>query len=63
MSDTPHDAIPDATPDDSFDPDDHLVDWSNVDTVAAQIEAINAITDPAERLEAAKRWAAELGGQ
>lgn len=52
--------IPDATPEDSYDADDHLVDWSQVDVVAGQIADIQAIEDDAERLAAAKRWAAEM---
>jgi hypothetical protein len=57
----PDDDIPDATPDDSYSDGDELVDWSQVDKVAEHIAAIQAIQDPARRLEAAKRWVVELG--
>lgn len=53
-------SIPDADRDDSYSAGDADVDWSNVDELAAQIAAINAITDAARRLAAAKRWVVEL---
>lgn len=52
----------DGGPDDTYTEGDEDIDWSNVEVVAEQIDAINAIDDPAERLAAAKAWAAELGG-
>jgi hypothetical protein len=55
--------IGDMEPDDAHDPDDGNVDWSNVEQVASQIDSINAIEDEDERTEAAKQWAAELGGE
>ena len=35
-------------------------DWSDVELVAEQIEAIEAIEDPVQRKAAAKAWAAAL---
>jgi len=52
--------IPDATPDDAYDAGDSDVDWDQVDVVAQQIDLIEAIEDPDERLAAAKAWAADL---
>ena len=46
----------------SFAVGDDEVDWSQVDTLAEQIQRINAIEDDNERLEAAMRWADELAG-
>jgi len=48
--------------DDVFTPGDEEVDWTRVEQVAGQIEFINSIEDPDERLEEAKGWAAELNG-
>ena len=52
----------------SPDPDDDAaafndwgeIDWSNVDEVQAQRDAIEAIENPIERKAAAKAWATEL---
>jgi hypothetical protein len=48
--------------DDVFTVGDGQVDWSKVLELRQQIAEIQAIEDPAERLEEAKRWAAELNG-
>ena len=53
----------DITPDDAYSEGDEEVDWSQVDRVASQVESIQEIEDPDERLEAAKAWAAELAGE
>lgn len=50
----------DITPDDVFTVGDEAVDWSQVERLASQIESINAIDDPEERLTAAKNWAYEM---
>lgn len=39
---------------------DEDIDWTHVDEVQAQIDGINAVTDPAARLTAAEAWAEEL---
>ena len=55
--------IGDMEPDDAHDPDDVNVDFSNVDAVQEQVDAINAIEDEGERTSAAARWAKELAGE
>jgi len=55
--------IGDIDSDDTHDDDDHTIDWSNVDAVQEQIDAVNAVEDEDERTAAAQRWAAELGGE
>jgi hypothetical protein len=55
--------IGDIDADDVHDDNDGEVDWSNVEKVASQVESIDAIDYDDERLEAAKAWAAELGGE
>ncbi|MET0786324.1 MAG: hypothetical protein ABWY25_06420 [Paenisporosarcina sp.] len=53
----------DSTPDDAYSAGDEDVNWDQVERVASQIESINAIDNPHERLEAAKTWAKELAGE
>jgi hypothetical protein len=52
----------DITPDDVYTEGDDEVNWDQVETVASQIESIEAIDEPNERLEAAKQWVSELNG-
>lgn len=49
--------------DDAHDDDDHTIDFSNVDAVQEQVDAINAVEDEDERTSAAARWAKELAGE
>jgi len=49
--------------DDAHDDDDHTIDFSNVEAVQEQVDAINAIEDEDERTSAAARWAKELAGE
>jgi RPA family protein len=55
--------IGDIDPDDVHDADDHTIDFSNVDAVQEQVDAINAVEDEDERTSAAARWAKELAGE
>lgn len=55
--------IGDIEADDTHDADDGSIDFSQVDAVQEQVDAINAVEDEDERTEAAKRWAAELAGE
>lgn len=48
--------------DDVYTEGDDEVNWDQVETVASQIESIEAIEDSDERLDAAKAWASELEG-
>jgi hypothetical protein len=52
----------DATPDDAFDRDDNLIDWSRVAELAERVDMINAIHNAPERLIAARQLIAELDG-
>lgn len=45
----------------SFADKDPKIDWSRVPRLAQQIEAIEAIEDDDERLEAARKWQQRLG--
>jgi hypothetical protein len=53
----------DIDPDDSVDEGDEATDWSSVDAVQEQVDAINAIEDDDERVAAAQRWSRELAGE
>lgn len=50
----------DISPDDVFTVGDEDVSWAEVERLASQIESIDAIEDPEERLTAAKNWAYEM---
>ena len=50
----------DSTPEDAYSAGDDEVHWARVGEVAAQVAFIDGLTDPAERLGAAKFWAWEL---
>lgn len=59
-----HEPVPEFEGDDdsaAFDDWDEQ-DWAHVDVVQAQIDEINAIEKPSERKEAARLWAASIGG-
>jgi hypothetical protein len=55
--------IGDMDPDDLVTEGDEEVDFSQVDLVQEQVDAINDIADDDERTSAAKRWAKELAGE
>jgi hypothetical protein len=61
MSD--EDTIGDIDPDDTHDPEDGNVDWSNIDRVQRQVEEIDSIEYDDDRLDAAIEWADKLGGE
>jgi hypothetical protein len=52
----------DITPDDAFTPGEEEVDWSRVEELKEQIDEIQNIENPDERLQATKEWAARLSG-
>lgn len=54
------DMTKDIDEDDAFDPDDGDVNWDQIELLARQIEDIQGMEDPDQRLAAAKAWAAEL---
>ena len=54
--------IGDMTADDAHDDDDGSIDFTQVEAVQEQVDAINAIEDEDERTSAAARWAKELAG-
>jgi len=55
--------IGDMDADDAHDEDDVNIDFSQVDAVQEQVDAINAVEDEDERTSAAARWAKELAGE
>jgi len=55
--------IGDMDADDAHDTDDGNIDFSQVDAVQEQVDAINAVEDEDERTSAAARWAKELAGE
>jgi hypothetical protein len=55
--------IGDMEPDDAHSDGDEEVDWSQVEKVQAQVDSIDSIEYDDERLDAAKAWAADLGGE
>ena len=52
----------DIEPEDVAAEEDTDVDWSQVEKLASQIDSIETIERDDERLEAARKWAAELEG-
>lgn len=52
----------DITPDDVFTVGDDEIDWTRIDEIQEQIEAIQFIPNDQDRLNAAKQWVAELNG-
>ena len=57
------DEFGDIDPEDLVDEGDVDIDFSNVDAVQEQVDAINAVPDDDERVGAAQRWASELSGE
>ncbi len=55
--------IGDIDPDDAHTEGDENIDWSQVDLVQEQVDAVNAVEDEDERTSAAQRWAKELAGE
>lgn len=55
--------IGDIEPDDLVTEGDDEIDFSQVDLVQEQVDAINDVADEDERTSAAKRWAKELAGE
>ena len=55
--------IGDVEPDDAHDDDDGNIDWSRIDELDQQMQAIHAIEDEDERTAAAEKWAAEMAGE
>jgi hypothetical protein len=55
--------IGDMDPEDLVTEGDEDIDFSQVDLVQEQVDAINAVEDDDERTSAAKRWAKELAGE
>jgi hypothetical protein len=53
----------DIDPDDVHDEGDADIDYSQVDAVQEQVDAVNAVEDDEDRLSAAQRWSKELAGE
>lgn len=55
--------IGDIDPDDTATDGDEDIDYSQVELVQEQVDAINAVEDEDDRTSAAQRWAKELAGE